>query len=411
MFDLTKSISLPVKEEKTISLVLFYQTEEYKELMEEVFRFEGVTAPVVFKYSDDEIRDNARDFSDHIIMIELNETFDVTYEIELISHLLPTSASVIVIGSENSISTIRTLRTMGYYYLFWPINKLELIDFIRGVNEDISRNSKLKKSRQAKRVAIWGTKGGVGTSFIAAQLSKELSEKRSSSCLVVDHNFSAGNLDIMMGIKQFKRRLLSPGMLSSNLDVDFATSMATKINDKLSLLAIESEHLSTSDMQGYVEVLTNQLAQDTNFIIEDLSGFASERLDFLAQDIEKQLDVLVLVIEQSVSSLREASLVLNAVNEKKLAVRVIVIVNQIKPEKYSTVDLDGIEKYIDKKLDVLCPFEPKLGSILLRGESVHSKSLPISRSLSHLTSLLLGETPKKLSLFQRLTKRIYHESK
>ncbi|GLR73391.1 AAA family ATPase [Aliivibrio sifiae] len=404
MFDLASSMNLPVNEEKKLALILFYQTEKFRELMEEVFRFEGITAPIVFKYSDDAIRDNAQEFTDHIIMIELNESTNITTDIEQISHQLPHSASVIVVGSENSISTIRSLRAMGYYYLFWPITKLELIDFIKGVNDDFTKNNQISKSRQAKRIVVLGSKGGVGTSMLTAEISKELSERRNSSCMVIDHNFSGGNLDIMLGLKQFARRKLAPGMLVSNLDPEYAEGMTTKVNDMLSLLAIESDNLSVEECREYIHVLTNQLALQTNFIIEDLSGSASEKIHFLTK--ETDIDVVVLVIDQTVSSLREASRVLSSVKEKKLAMRFIIVVNNTKPEKYSTVDLKDIKKHIGKNVDVICPFEPKIGSALLLGESVFSKNMPISLSLNSITALLLGETLKRPSLFKRLTQRM-----
>ena len=404
MFDLANSMKIQINEEKKLSLILFYQTERFRELMEEVFRFEGVTAPVVFKYSDEAIRDNAQEFTDHIIMIELNESDNITQDIEQISHQLPNSASVIVIGSENSISTIRDLRAMGYYYLFWPITKLELIDFIRGVNDNLTRNNTLSKSRQAKKIIVLGSKGGVGTSMLTAELSKELSEKRNSSCIVIDHNFSGGNLDIMLGVKQFTRKKLPQGMLIANLDAQYAMGMTTKVNEMLSFLSIESDNLSVEELKEYTHVLSTQLATETNFIIEDLSGSASEKIGFLTK--EQDIDVVVLVIDQTVSSLREASRVLSVVKEKKLEMRFIIVVNNTKPEKYSTVDLKDIKKHIDRSVDVICPFEPKIGSALLHGESIHSKNMLISQSFNDVTALLLGETVKKPSLLKRLTQRM-----
>ncbi|MDN3683471.1 hypothetical protein QW180_02055 [Vibrio sinaloensis] len=73
-----------------------------------------------------------------------------------ISHLLPNSASVIVIGSEDAISTIRNLKAMGFYYLFWPVSKEELIDFVKNVSDNRQRNAGLGKAREAKKVAFFG---------------------------------------------------------------------------------------------------------------------------------------------------------------------------------------------------------------------------------------------------------------
>ncbi|MEZ9417713.1 chromosome partitioning protein ParA, partial [Vibrio sp. 10N.286.49.E1] len=124
-----------------------------------------------------------------IAIVELNVTESVTEDMKRISHLLPNSASVIVVGSEDAISTIRNLKEMGFYYVFWPISKPELIDFVRNVDSNRKKNSGLGKDRTAKRVAVWGTKGGVGATMLTAEIAYELSAKKKSTCLIVDHDF------------------------------------------------------------------------------------------------------------------------------------------------------------------------------------------------------------------------------
>lgn len=408
MFDLVDLLknkeTQPAKEEKLTS-VLFHQTEACRELVEEAFRFEGITTPAILNNNDDNIRQHVRESTIEIVLVELNESSNVTKDMEHISHLLPNSASVIVIGSEDAISTIRNLKAMGFYYLFWPITKTELIDFVRNVNENRLRNSGLGKNRSAKKVAVLGAKGGVGVSLLTAELSKELSEKRNSSCVIVDHNFSGGNLDIMLGLKQFKKREVAPGALTASLDAGYASNMATKVNGMLSLLAIESDDLSDAQLKEYARTLSAQLASQTNFIIEDLSGSTSSKADL--EYIASQADVVLLVTEPTVSSLRDATRVMNVLQEKNSTARCIIVVNHTKPEKCATVELPEIEKYLHQCVDVVCPFEPKLGKTLLRGENIYTQKMPVSNSFSQITSLLLGEAikPTKESLLKRLTQR------
>ncbi|MUI55815.1 AAA family ATPase [Aliivibrio fischeri] len=405
MFDLSNSMNLPVNKKQNLELVLFHQTDEYRQLIEEVFRFEGISEPLVLDNTEEVVAQHARKYPNHIIMIELNTSHNVVSDIERISHLLPNNAPVIVLGKENSISVIRALKDMGYYYLFCPATKTELFDFVSEINEKNMKKELGSTTRKAKKIAVLGAKGGVGTSFIAAELSKELSGSRNSSCVVVDHNIRGGNLDIMLGMKHFKRRKLTQGMLLSNLDVDYATNMVTKLNDMLSLLSIESDNFSIEEMKEYISVLTSQLALQANFIIEDLSGSASEKLSYLIKSAD--VDAVVLVADQTVSSLREAALVVNTIKEKNLPIRVIVVVNHTKPEKYSTIESQEVEKYINKNIDVICPFEPKLGTYLLHRDSIYTKDIEIAQSLNRITALLLGEEEiKKSSLLKRLIKRL-----
>ena len=164
MFDLvdilkTKSDAKPVTQE-LITTVLFYQTQECMDLVEEAFRFEGLVSPSMLENSDQNIQQHIRDSQISVVIVELNQSSNVSKDMERISHLLPNEASVIVVGSEDAISTIRNLKGMGFYYVFWPIPKQELIDFVRNVDSNRKRNSGLGKDRTAKKSSGLGHERG-----------------------------------------------------------------------------------------------------------------------------------------------------------------------------------------------------------------------------------------------------------
>ncbi|EEZ39082.1 AAA family ATPase [Photobacterium damselae] len=394
MFDLVdvlKNKNLDSVSSEEFKSVLFFQTENCKDLVEEVFRFEGISPPRIIKNNEGDIRSHIREESAEIIIIELNESNNVTKDIDHISSLLPNNASVIVIGQEDAISTIRNLKTMGFYYLFWPASKLDIVDFLNNVRDNRRRNFGLGKKRSAKRVAIWGSKGGVGTSLIVAEISKELSEKRNSSCLVMDSSFLGGNLDIMLGLKQFKKRHIALGALTASLDETYASSMTQKVNDMLSLLAIESNELDNNQMKDYSRELSNELSHQVNFIIEDLSNSNISQSDF--DYVALNIDTLIIVTEPSVSSVRAAANLIHQLEEKNSSVRCILIVNNVRPEKSATVSMSEIEKLLHKKINVECAYEQSLCDEILRGKSIYKQSFDISKKINIVTSLLLGEEP------------------
>nr|VVV05866.1 Iron-sulfur cluster carrier protein [Aliivibrio wodanis] len=409
MFDLVdllkKEEQTTIKEEK-LTTVLFHQTEACRELVLEAFRFEGITAPAIIENSDSNIKQHVREASIEIVLVELNNSLNVSLDMERISHLLPNNASVIVIGSEDAISTIRNLKAMGFYYLFWPITKQELIDFVRSVSDNRMRNSGLGQNRIAKKVAIWGSKGGVGTSMLTSEIAFQLSEQKNSNCIVVDHNFQGGNLDILMGLRQFEKRKVQRGALSGSLDVNYALGMTRKINEMLSILALTSEELNELELKDYVGTLNKELSKQTNFIIEDLSRSANSRqdLNYVASDC----DSILLVLEPTVSSLREATKVKSDLEKAKSKARFFIVLNYTMQEKYASVSVEEIEKYLRQPLDVTCPYEPKLDALLLEGKRLYQQKGKMSESLCRLTSLLIGEKPNqsKSNVLQRLLKRV-----
>ncbi|CCN45598.1 putative ATPase [Vibrio nigripulchritudo MADA3029] len=405
LVDLLKTDKAPVEQEEKITSVLFHQTQECKNLVEEAYRFEGISAPAVLENTDAEIRKHIRESTIEIVIVELNISDNVTEDMRQISHLLPNHASVIVIGSEDAISTIRHLKDMGFYYLFWPVTKPELIDFVRNVSDNRHRNSGLGKNRSAKKVAVVGGKGGVGASLLSVEMAYELTTKKDSNCVLVDHSFFGGNLDILLGMKRFKKRSISLGALSANLDASYAHSMTTTVNPMLSLLSVDSDELNETQLKEYTRTLSDQLSDQNNFIIEDLSrsSFSKADMDYMASEC----DIVVLVIEPTVSCLRAMASLVAKMETLNSTARFITVLNYTMPEKASTVSRQDVVKFLKQPIDVEFPYEPKAGELILDGKRLCDSKLGISGSIHKLTSLMLGESvvSQKSSIFKRLVKR------
>jgi pilus assembly protein CpaE len=409
MFDLVDSLKKSKKrdvqiDQEKIGTVLFYQTEECKKLVEEAFRFEGVAPPTVAKNTKDEITDYVRKSDIEIVIVELNNSSNVSQEAEFISHLLPNHASVIVIGSEDAISTIRNLKAMGFYYLFWPITKQELIDFVRSVNDNRKRNSNRGpgQNRRAKYISVIGSKGGVGATFICAELSYLLSAHKKSSCLVVDQNYSTGDLDIMMGIRDYGRRKVQQGDLVS-LDESFAQSLMFRQNSLLSVLSLTSETLDSASLLDYSNAVVDLLASEVNFVLEDCSssvGFGIESDKFIGQ-----CDCIVLVMAPTVSSVRDAARMRDKIQKinHSDSLRLIFVMNNMLPKKAQTLSLADAEAFLKRKIDIVIPYCEHLSFYILDDKRIAKTSLKPAKPLKELASVVLGESTeekkRKRSLF------------
>lgn len=409
MFDLvdklqSKSLEEAVNKE-TITSVLFHQTQECIDLVDEAFRFENINVPTMLSNSDEKIRQHVRESLVEIVLVELNLSDNVTRDMERISHLLPNSASVIVIGSEDAISTIRNLKEMGFYYVFWPITKQELIDFVRNVNSNRQRNAGLGKDRTAKRVGVWGTKGGVGATMLTAELAFELSDLKQSSSLIVDHDFRGGNLDIFLGLKQFSKKSVSRASLASSVDATYASSLCKKVNDMLSVMSLESEDLNELELKEYARTLSDQLAGQYNFILEDLSRASNSKVDL--EYVAQSCDILVLLMEPTVSSIREAKRTLRSLELLQSKVRCLFVLNYTISEKAATTSKSDIKEFLGRDSDVVLPNEPKMSKLVLDEKHIYQRDIPVSQALHQLTSLLLGQsdTGTKTSWLKRLVKR------
>ena len=416
MFDLVDSLKKnkktdPVIDQEKIGTVLFYQTEDCKKLVEEAYRFEGVAPPTVSKNTKDEITNYVRESEIEIVILELNNSSNISQDAEFISHLLPNHASVIVIGSEDAISTIRNLKAMGFYYLFWPITKQELIDFVRSVNDNRKRNSNRGpgQNRRAKYISVIGSKGGVGATFICAELTYLLSAHKKSSCLVVDQNYSTGDLDIMMGIRDYERRKVQQGDISS-LDEAFAQSLMFRQNSLLSVLSLTSDNLDSSALLEYSNAVVDLLASDVNFVIEDCSssvGFGIESDRFIGQ-----CDCIVLVMSPTVSSVRDAARMRDKIQKVNTrdSLRLILVMNHVLPAKAETLSKEDAEAFLKQTIDIDIPYCEQLSLYILEDKRIAKTSLKAAKPLKELSSVVLGETvhqkKSKSSLFSLIKDRV-----
>lgn len=408
MFDLvdslikTKNTAEPIEQER-ISTVLFYQTSECHDLVLEAYRFEGIAAPAVVRNDDADITEHVRNSDIEIVIVELNDSKDVSGDAERISHLLPNHASVIVIGSEDAISTIRNLKAIGFYYLFWPITKQELIDFVRSVSDNRRRNSNRGpgQNRRAKYISIVGSKGGVGTTFICAEMAYQLSAHKKSSCLVVDQNHYTGDLDIMMGIRDYERRKVQKVDVSS-LDESMAQSLMFRQTSLLSILSLNSDTLDSMTLLEYTNAVVDYLASEVNFVIEDHSASVGTTLD--SDRFITQCDCIVLVMTPTVSSVRDAARMRDKIQRLTTSnsLRLILVMNHVSPKKSETITKEDAETFLKQKIDIDIPFCELLPSYILDNKRIARTSLKAAKPLKQLTSTILGEklvTEKKRSFF------------
>ncbi|WED26084.1 AAA family ATPase [Vibrio sp. DW001] len=385
-----------------ITSVLFYQTDKCQALVKEAYRFEGLVTPAIVQNNDENIKEHVRNESIEIVIVELNESNNVSQDAERISHLLPNDASVIVIGSEDAISTIRNLKGMGFYYLFWPITKHELIEFVVSVHENRNKNKGLGKKRKAKQISVIGSKGGVGTTLICSEIAYLLSEDKKSSCVLVDNDYQGGNIDIMLGMEKFEKRQIRPGAFATTLDNTSAQGMLIKHNKLLSVLSLTSESLANAEIKEYTKTVVEHIAADCNFIIDDLSSIA--RQNFNKEEVVELSDSVILVLEPTVSSLRDAARIKQQLEDQNQEsnMRVFVVLNYCLPTSSGTITLKEVEKYLRREVDVIIPFVKQLDALVLERKRISKIGGKAEKGLRRLVSLIVGEDEKKgFSLFSR----------
>ncbi|NOI95476.1 MULTISPECIES: chromosome partitioning protein ParA [Vibrio] len=396
MFDLTKALTTKAKPVQATSTgvagcTLFYQSQECLNLVQEVFRFEGWNDPACVKATAG-ITKITEQQSSHIVVLELNESSNVVEDAKAFASKLPTHKGVVVIGKEDAISTLRSLKDMGFYYVFWPVNKQEFADFLTHVSKNLKTFSGVSQKRKAKRVAIVGAKGGVGTSFISTELGSLLSTQGSDTILV-DHQYADTNIDVLLGLKDFKPRTIDEFTAPLHeMDEEGALSYVTNARKNLRLLAIDGD-MSQNDVLNYNQTLCELLARNTNFIIEDFSGAVDFKVE--PQLLVENFDVVVLVFDASVSSVRSAKRLFEKIASLQLTLssrtRVIMVANYHRPQGAYVLQKPDLAKYLGANVDLEVDYCKSLAHIIIDGKRAHKHDRHVSRSMEQLVKLINGQ--------------------
>ncbi|MCW8327418.1 chromosome partitioning protein ParA [Photobacterium sp. SDRW27] len=410
MFDIAKAISQSTEKDKVqqgpSGCNLFYQTSHCKELIEEVFRFEGWADPQCVKSTLPQDHLTAKELEE-IIILELNQSTSVVEDAKAFASRLPNHKGIIVIGQEDAITTLRGLKDMGLYYLFWPVNKQEASDFIRHVHSNIGRFAGVSQNRKAKKVAVIGSKGGVGTTLISAEIACELASSGTDTILV-DHQYHTSNIDITLGLKNFeKQNAENLGLQFHDMDEESAAGYLQPISNKLRMLSLAG-NLPVTDLLGYSHNIIDLLHRQANFIIEDYSGSTDFKVDIPL--VVKRNDIVMLVLDPTVASVRNTRRLMESIHQyrqlEQKELRLFIFVNFHRPEVSFPLKLKEIEEHLECQADVVLPYNAKIASILLQGQRLHKQNASLARPFRNISRLmngkLLDDNPRKLSLARLL---------
>lgn len=411
MFDLAKAVSKSTEKEKVQNgpsgCSLFYQTSDCKSLLQEVFRFEGWSEPDCLR-SDLSVIDinNLQE----IIILELNQSKNVVEDAKAFASRLPNHKGIVVIGKEDAITTLRGLKEMGLYYLFWPINKQDTCDFLRHMHSNIARFTGVSQNRKAKKVAVIGSKGGIGTTLISAEIASKLSSLGTDTILV-DHQYHGSNIDIILGMKNFeKQNIENLGLQFHDADEDSAADYLLVVNKKLRILALQGES-SVTDLLGYTHNIVDVLHRQANFIIEDYSASVDFKLDIPL--LTKRVDMVILVVEPTVASVRNARKIIESIilqqqlGQKEL--RLFVMINSHRPDNYFPMTSKEVAVHLEHSVDAVLPYSRHAATMLLQGKRLYKNNGMLSNAFDDISQLLHGKElnrdTHKLSL-KKLVNRI-----
>ncbi|CAM2793055.1 AAA family ATPase [Vibrio rarus] len=404
MFDLSEELSLDIDKKKKSSpktsapkqsggATLFFNDAECKEAVLEAYNFEGLEIPTCIKGQPSNGKQQALG---DVVLVQMTQSTNIEVDAQQINATLPNNKTVILLGQTDSIHTLRRLEKMGFYYLPWPVDKLELIECLKQTSRDERKRYESGYFRKAKRVAVVGTKGGIGNSVITTELCCLLAKKGSRTVLV-DHHYCHSNIDIILSKKELEQVDISSITVEpSKLDEESASSYLNEVEHNFFYLGFTGED-KIEELEKYTNTVSDKLGRQANFIVSDYSG--SLNFPVKAESLVAENDVLLLVTEPSVSGIRATQRLLDKIKDvvipQLVRPRIMVVVNHHRPEGTFNLSVEEVERFLKVKVDMVIPFFKTASKQLIDGKKLHALEKSKQAPFTQLAMVINGQNLKK----------------
>jgi pilus assembly protein CpaE len=244
----------------------------------------------------------------------------------------------------------------------------------------------------AKKIVVFGTKGGAGKSFIATNLAIDLLDNKKNRVVLYDLNYQLGDIAIMLDLSP-KHTIYDIVSVFDQLDEEMLNDFLTIHNSGMKVLPApidptQSESISSEMTKKIVEMLS----KISDFIVIDTpSGFSDNVLTLL-----DEMDYICMVAGMDVPSIKNLKITLQVLDQLKFPKeKIIIILNCLDLKMGITVD--EIESTLKRKIDITIPSNKIVPLTVNRGipvvlEAPHSE---VSRSIKKISSLLQANKKKE----------------
>jgi pilus assembly protein CpaE len=270
-------------------------------------------------------------------IIALGSTTEQAFNfIERLSSECPSTA-IISAGAATSPDTIlRSLRAGAREFLRLPVTGDELTTVLGRIGDFSSKQAEPPK-KKGRMIAVFSSKGGCGTSFIATNLASSISART----ILVDLNLQAGDLPLFLGVDS-KYSIADMCEKRSRLDDELINTLVTPYNSKLHLVSAPREADSADEIepQHIFEVL-EKLRESYDYVVLD----PQHTFDSITLAALDQSDEIVLVLTLDIPAIRStqrALAIFDRLGYPRKKVRIVVN----RWSKQIELDLREVEKFL-----------------------------------------------------------------
>ena len=300
--------------------------------------------------------------SPNILFVDLSESGDPLNDINALAEVCEPGTVVIAAGQVNDVRLYRDLIASGIQdYLLKPLNSDQLRESLSQAQALLNAPRPAETTtvdRPHCAVAVIGARGGVGASTLATSIAWLLSarNKRTTALLDLDIHFgtAALALDLEPG-----RGLTDAIENPSRIDGLFIERAMVRASDMLAVLSAEAPINAPiiTDGAAFYQ-LQEEMRGAFETTIVDLPRGMLVNHPHLITDIQ----VAVIATEFTLAAARDTIRLLAWFKSNAPHVKLLVVANRVQPAASLEISRKDFEGSIERKVDLVLPFEPKLAS-------------------------------------------------
>jgi pilus assembly protein CpaE len=326
---------------QTLDLVILSTGLESLRELRDALAADGRTRLLAGGDDIEQLHEEIKRLRPHVALVTLGAQTDAALRfVERLSTELPQTAVICASRDASPDLILRSLRAGAREFLRLPLIKDEFRTVLDRVCEQCSVRVEVPK-KQGRTVAVFSSKGGCGTSFIATNLAASMG----APTVLVDLNLQAGDLTLFLGVEP-KYSIADLVENREQADDAMLRSYLAPHSANLSLLAAPREADAADDIEAeHIFSVIQILRERYDFVVID----PQHTFDSITLAALDQVDEILMVLTLDIPAIRSA--------QRTLAIfdrlgyprhKVRIVVNRW--SKQIDLDLRQVERYLGERV-------------------------------------------------------------
>jgi pilus assembly protein CpaE len=323
-----------------------------------------------------------------IIVVELDSNPE--HALDLVEYICGSDSATVMVYSAHSDSEmlVRCMRAGAREYLIQPISASAMAEAL--VRASVRRPAVRAPKKVGGKVLVFaGTKGGSGTTTIAANFAAALAQESNRPTALIDLGFPLGNAALDLGLTT-QHSTASALQNADRLDSTFLSRLLTRHSSGLCVLAAPDRYSAAVVPEESINKLISVSRQDFDYVVIDAGSAAGANYRTLFE----AATTVYLVSQVSIPELRNANRLITAFFAKDSS-HLEVVLNRY-AARLAGIDEENITKALtlDAKWKVPGDY-PAVRRAQNTASALVDTDSPISRVIRQMARTACGLPPEK----------------